>query len=55
MGYRRILASFGGLLVTIGCRLQSGYQAWIRSDEGPYAAGLRSDNLVIENNSGPCR
>jgi hypothetical protein len=55
IAYRRALASLGGVLVAVGCRLQSGYQAWTRSDESGYPAALRSDSLIIENNSGPCR
>ena len=55
VAYRRALASFGGVLVTLGCRLQAGYQVWTRSHESSYPAALRSDSLIIENNSGPCR
>jgi hypothetical protein len=55
MAYRRALASLGGMLVSLGCRLQSGCQAWTRAEETRFSSSLRSDSLVAENNSGPCR
>lgn len=55
IAYRRALASLGTWLVAVGCRLQAGYQAWTSSDESRYPAGLSSDNLIVENNPGPCR
>lgn len=55
IAYRRALAWFGGVLVSVGCRLQTGYQAWTRSTESGHPATLRSDNLITDNNSGPCR
>jgi hypothetical protein len=55
MAYRRALASLGGLLVSVGCRLQVGYQTWTRAEEVRFTSGLRSDSFVAENNSGPCR
>jgi hypothetical protein len=55
MVYQRLLASLGGMLVSLGCRLQAGYLAWIRTEESRFASSLRSDSLVADNNSGPCR
>lgn len=55
LAYRRALASFGEVLVSLGCRLQSGYQTWSRAEEARFISGLRSDSLVAENDTGPCR
>jgi hypothetical protein len=55
IAYRHALAWFGGVLVSVGCRLQAGYQTWTRSTDSGYPAALRSDSLIVENNSRPCR
>jgi hypothetical protein len=54
MAYRGALASLGGLLVSLGCRLQSSYQSWTHAQEDRFSSGLRSNDLVTESNSGPC-
>ncbi|OGO71172.1 MAG: hypothetical protein A2Z37_06995 [Chloroflexi bacterium RBG_19FT_COMBO_62_14] len=54
IAYRRALAYVGAQLVTLGCRLQTRYQEWTAPDEGRFSAGLRSDSLIVENNSRPC-
>jgi hypothetical protein len=54
IAYRRALAYLGAQLVSLGCRLQARYQAWTGPDEGRFSPGLRSDSLIVENNSRPC-
>jgi hypothetical protein len=52
--FRRALASLGVWMVSLGCRLQSGYETWTRIEEARFSSGLKSDGLAAGNNSPPC-